>query len=170
MRLVLALLAASAFVYAKEPQEVDTRTLDGVVSAFYTAVSGPAGRDRDWATIRTLFMPEARIISAHPDKAGRPALRSLTVPEYEAQSGPAMKRLGFFDQEMRRSTRRFGNVAQVLSSYRIRNAADGPVTVKGVNAWQLYNDGKRWWIASICFDTDRPGNPLPKELSDSRPD
>ena len=26
---------------------------------------------------------------------------------------------------------------------------------------QLFHDGNRWWVLSIAWDNERPGNPLP---------
>ena len=36
---------------------------------------------------------------------------------------------------------------------------------RGVNSFQLLNDGKRWWIVSIFWDSERPDNPLPAKLA-----
>jgi hypothetical protein len=30
---------------------------------------------------------------------------------------------------------------------------------------QLLNDGKRWWVLSILWDTERSGNPVPKSMT-----
>jgi hypothetical protein len=51
----------------------------------------------------------------------------------------------------------------VLSSYE-GTVASGKVITRGVNIFQLYFDGKRWWILSMVWDEERPGNPIPKEL------
>jgi hypothetical protein len=55
-------------------------------------------------------------------------------------------------------------VATVLSSYEGTVASTGKVATRGVNIFQLYFDGKRWWILSMVWDEERPDNPLPPEL------
>jgi hypothetical protein len=35
---------------------------------------------------------------------------------------------------------------------------------RGVNIFQLYYDGQRWWILSIVWDEERSDNPIPPEL------
>jgi len=70
---------------------------------------------------------------------------------------------GFFEREVHRVTRSYGNIAQVFSTYEERRTPDGPVNGRGVNALQLFWDGKRWWVASaIWFDED-PAHPIPPE-------
>jgi hypothetical protein len=58
----------------------------------------------------------------------------------------------------------FGNVCQAFSTYEARR---GPFDQKpfatGINSIQLLNDGLRWWVASIVWDTERPSNPIPPE-------
>jgi hypothetical protein len=46
----------------------------------------------------------------------------------------------------------------------MRSKADGPVFGRGVNGLQIYWDGKRYWIASVMWDDEREGNPIPAEL------
>jgi hypothetical protein len=33
-----------------------------------------------------------------------------------------------------------------------------------VNIFSLYYDGKRWWIQTMLWDEEGPGNPIPAEL------
>src|SRR2546422_6791573 len=55
---------------------------------------------------------------------------------------------GFYEREIHRVTRAYGNITQVWSTYEERRAPDGPVQGRGINALQLFWDGKRWWVAS----------------------
>jgi hypothetical protein len=148
---------------AADPRDV--ASIDSLIRALYQVISGPAGEARNWDRARTLFMKEVRMISVSPDKAGKPNVRMITFAEYVERVSPIVAKQGFYESEIRRSVREFGNVAQVFSSYEIRHNPGEEALVRGVNALQLYFDGQRWWIASIIWDTDRPGNPLPKELT-----
>ena len=42
-----------------------------------------------------------------------------------------------------------------------RAPSDEKPLVRGINSIQLVNDGKRWWIASVAWDTEREDNPIP---------
>ena len=55
-------------------------------------------------------------------------------------------------------------MTQVLSSYESKRAPDGKPFERGVNSFQVLNDGKRWWIVSIFWDSERLDNPLPAKL------
>jgi hypothetical protein len=74
-----------------------------------------------------------------------------------------MVKNGFTEREIAHEIKRYGNVATVLSSYEGKTAA-GKAVSRGVNIFQLYFDGKRWWILSMVWDEERPGNPIPPEL------
>ncbi len=52
----------------------------------------------------------------------------------------------------------------MLSSYEGKNASTGKVITRGVNIFQLYFDGKRWWILSMVWDQETPANPIPPDL------
>lgn len=45
-----------------EANPADVKSPDAIVSAVYEAVSGSAGEERDWDRLRSLFLPEARLI------------------------------------------------------------------------------------------------------------
>lgn len=75
---------------------------------------------------------------------------------------------GFFEREINRVTRRFGNIAHVFSTYDYRATEDGPVQGRGVNSIQLFWDGDRWWIANATWDEERPDNPIPPDLRPTR--
>ncbi len=71
---------------------------------------------------------------------------------------------GFFEREVSRRTDCFGNVCQIFSTYEARRAAsDEKPFVRGINSIQLVRDGKRWWVASIVWDTERADNPIPAD-------
>jgi len=142
----------------------DVGSIDSLIKALYEVISGPAGQARNWDRARTLFMPDVRMISVSPNKEGKPNVRMISFPEYVERVTPMVAKQGFYESEIKRSVREFGNVAQVLTSYEIRHNPGEEPLLRGVNALQVYFDGHRWWIASIIWDTDRPGNPMPQYL------
>jgi hypothetical protein len=75
---------------------------------------------------------------------------------------------GLIEYEIGSHVERFGNVAQVRSVYALRRTADGPVIDRGVNYFQLYWDGARWWITGMVWNDERPDNPIPKDWVEVR--
>ena len=143
-------------------READVTTLDGILNAFYEIVSGPAGEPRDWDRDRTLYVPGGLFVPTGM-KESRASVQVLDHEGYIERSGPVVS-AGFFEQEVHRVTKIYGNIAHVFSTYEARRTKDGPVMIRGVNSIQLVNDGKRWWIVSSAWDTEREGNPLPQEF------
>lgn len=141
----------------------DVRTIDGIMAAFYEIVSGPAGQPRDWSRDSTLYMPGVRFVAMH-ERDGRPVARVMDHEAFARSSDTTIVPGGFYEQEIGRVERRFGNIAHVFSSYHYRRTPDGPVLGRGVNSLQLYWDGDRWWIASAIWDDERPDNPIPGDL------
>ena len=52
-------------------------------------------------------------------------------------------------------------MAQAFSSYQSFRRGEPAPFARGINSIQLFWDGQRWWIMSIFWDAERPGNPLP---------
>ena len=57
----------------------------------------------------------------------------------------------FWEGELWRETRRFDNVAHVLSAYETRRNRAGEVVNRGVNSIQLFRRGDRWWISAMIW-------------------
>ncbi len=142
----------------------DVATIEGVVKASYEVISGGVGVPRDWGRDRTLFDPNSRSVAVIVDpKTGATTAAAKSEQEFADEDDAWMVKNGFMERELRHIIKRYGNVATVLSSYEGKNA-DGKVITRGVNIFQLYFDGKRWWILSMVWDQERPGNPIPSEL------
>ena len=140
----------------------DVKSLDSILVVIYDVISGPAG-DRDWNRFRSLFAPEARLTSATRKKGG--TVRLLDVDGYARGAGGYFKTHAFYESAIVNRVERFGNIAQVFSSYASRNAPNQEPFARGVNSIQLFNDGTRWWVISILWDEEGPANPLPRDLS-----
>jgi hypothetical protein len=144
------------------PRPQDVETLDSILDAFYDVISGPAGRVRDWDRDRALYLPEARQVATGV-RDGKPFALAMDHDAYAARADELFRRDGFYEREIHRVVRRFGNIAHVFSTYESRREEDGPVFARGINSIDLYFDGARWWIASAVWDSERPDNPIPPE-------
>lgn len=141
----------------------DVETLDGILGAFYDVISGAAGEERDWERDRALYLPGARQVATGVLPDGAPFARAMDQEAYAARAREIFRREGFYEREIHRVVRRFGNMAHAFSIYESRREKDGPVFARGVNSIDLYFDGARWWIASAIWDSERSGNPIPPE-------
>jgi hypothetical protein len=145
------------------PRAEDVATVDGIVHAYYDVITGPAGTPRQWGRDRSLYIPNVRFVATGVAKEG-PYARVMEHQAFVDGSDAGMVRDGFYEREIHRVTRSYGNIVQVFSTYEERRAADGPVEGRGINALQLFWDGKRWWIASaIWFDED-PAHSIPPDF------
>lgn len=145
----------------------DVGTIEGIVTAFYDVINGPAGTPRQWRRDSTLYMPKATFVSMG-EKDGKPIPAVMTPEEFRRAVNPELVEKGFFETEIGHRVERFGNVAQVRSAYEMRRTAKGHPFGRGVNYLLLYWDGGRWWIANAVWDDERPGNQLPRSWIDSR--
>jgi hypothetical protein len=149
---------------APAARPADVGSAEAIIAALYDVISGPRGQDRDWQRFRSLFTSGARLIVGAPSPDGRVPSRSMTVEEYVVAADPFLKRDGFWEREIARRVERYGNVTHVFSTYESRvNTPDSPPFSRGINSIQLVTNGERWWVVTILWDFERPGNPIPAE-------
>jgi hypothetical protein len=147
----------------------DVATMDAIVSAVYDVISGPAKSPRNWDRFRSLFVPGARLIPTGPRPTGEVSSRVLTPEDYIQRSGPFLEQNGFFEREISKRVEKFGNIAHIFSTYESRHAREEEKPfARGINSFQLMNDGKRWWIVTIFWQGEDDKNPLPAEYLRSR--
>jgi len=140
----------------------DVASADSVIAAVYDVISGPAGQKRDWDRMRSLFIPGARLISVGPAAEGVFAGRVMTVGDYIQRGSASLEKQGFFEREIARRAEEFGHIVHAFSTYESRRSADDPQPFsRGINSFQLMNDGKRWWIVTIYWEAERPDNRIP---------
>ena len=145
---------------AADPADVES--VDAIVSAVYDVISGPAGEARDWDRWRPLFIPEARLIAVGrtPDVANRH--RVMTPEDYVQSSGPFLEQNGFFEEEIGRTQEEFGPVVHLFSAYQSkRTLEDEEPFARGINSFQLFHDGSRWWVVSVYWQAEGPDFPIP---------
>ena len=142
----------------------DVSSPEAIVRADLECISGGVGVPRQWARNLSLYDRHGFFVATRTDaKTGKVNTRSETVQEYIDRSDKGLVRDGLTERELAHRVHRYGNVATVLSSYEGKTAA-GKVVARGVNIYQVYFDGKRWWITSVVWDEETPGNPIPAEL------
>jgi hypothetical protein len=166
-QLVLALSLLTSFPLAAQQapppaRPEDVSSVDAILRAVYDVISGPAGQKRDWDRMRSLFLPGARLIPTGKSPDGRHVSRVWTLEEYIANAGPRLEEMGFFEREIGRVQEQYGNIVHLMSAYDSkRKAEDAQPFARGVNSFQLFNDGSRWWVVTIFWQGETPDTPIP---------
>ena len=169
--ILISLLAfQTAMSQTKEANPADVASIDAIMKAVYDVISGDAGKARDWDRFRTLFHKDARMIpSGKNAKTGVTGANALTPEDYIKRVDPVFAKDGFFEREKARRVEQYGNIAHVFSTYEsFRKADDKAPFMRGINSFQLLNDGKRWWVVTIFWLGETPENPIPKQYLKSK--
>jgi len=150
----------------------DVSSIDAIINAAYAVISGPAGQQRDWKRERSLFWPGARLIPtamAAGDNLSDPAPQFLDMDTYIARVEPFFRENGFYETEVARRTEEFGQIAHAWSTYESRHSPDDAEPfMRGINSFQLFHDGNRWWIVNIFWQHETPGHSIPEKYDGSR--
>ncbi|MEJ7849456.1 MAG: hypothetical protein WKF92_15350 [Pyrinomonadaceae bacterium] len=164
--LILFTIQSAAFAQTvKEPNPADVSSLDAIMKAVYDVISGDAGKPRDWDRFRTLFHKDARMIPTGKNPTtGVVRATSFSPDDYIKRTESVFAKEGFHERETARHTETFGNITHAFSTYEaVRSLSDKKPFLRGINSFQLLNDGKRWWVLTIYWQAETPDNPIPKK-------
>ncbi len=128
-----------------------TESTQSIIDLAYQLISGKRGEERDWDRWRTLHYPGARLIPIEGEGENRVA-KVLTPDEFITTRSAIFASIDFFEWETERREERYGRLAQVWSSYLAASEPGGTPIRRGINSFQLWNDGERWWILSVAWD------------------
>ncbi len=156
---VLALLLSCSSsehvaIHHVEARPGDVQTIEGIVAAFYDIVNVAPGAPRQWDRDHTLYAPWVHFVAHLPERV------ILTHQEFVDRFDRFIAS-GFAEHEIKRTITRYGNIAQVASTY--ETIAAGRHS-RGVNLLQLYFDGARWWIEGAIWQDETPDQPIPATL------
>lgn len=167
--LAAAMLAA---VVAPTPAVSQTRTADpadvaspeAIVDAMYETINRRPGENFDWDRLRTLYMSNAIMIPSLEQTGGE--FRVLSVEDFidwvdeNAVVGGANDS-GFVEEQIAYRVERYGDIAQVFSTYQKRFATGTEILGRGINSIQLVYNDERWWVVSVIWDEEVGAGPLP---------
>jgi hypothetical protein len=158
--------SAPATPPAANPKDVDS--IDHIMTAVYDVISGPPG-PRNWDRMRSLFYEGARLIPSWRDDKGNIKTRSMTPDEYAKNGAAYFDKEGFFEVAVANRIETWDHIAHVWSTYESRHAKGEKPFARGINSFQLYYDGTRWWILTIYWQGEDPSHPIPENyLKDSK--
>jgi hypothetical protein len=141
----------------------DVATIEDTVRAFYSALSTPAGGKLDRNRLRSLFVPDGRIVVSREPSSSRAAdVTFLSPDEYTNISDAYTATAGFFDRSPANQVETFGVMAHVYSTYESRShPEDAKPMARGIKSFELLNSANRWYIVQVYWDSERPNNPIP---------
>jgi hypothetical protein len=161
---VLTFLIMGMFA-SSQAQNADLSTIDGLMESLYASISGPAG-ERDWEFFHSLYTSNAIMGAMRMTSEGNMIYSGFTPEEYVERNHPFLVENGFWEEELKRETVEYGELAHVFSSYEFRTEANGEeIRQRGINSLQLVFEDDRWWIISIQWNAERDSLPLPKKFA-----
>jgi hypothetical protein len=140
------------------PSDVDT--IEHILNAVYDSISGPAG-PRNWDRFRSLFYADARLIPTYRDQSGKIVANARTVDQYIERGTPYFAKDGFFESTVANRVEVWDHIAHVWSTYESRHAKGEKPFARGINSFQLFNDGSRWWVVTIYWEGEEQTHPIP---------
>ena len=145
---------------AARPGDVDS--IEHIIAAVYDVISGPPGQ-RDWDRFRSFFYAGARLVPTRRDEKGPVTARVLTPDEYAKRGQDYFSKEGFFENSVANRVEQWDNIAQVWSTYESHHAKGDKPFARGINSFQLLNDGTRWWILTIYWEAEDQTHQLPEK-------
>ena len=123
--------------------------LDAIIAEMYDTVCFENGERPDWRRQEAIFAADARMVRINDSGVFEFDMQSYKE-NFEAMidSGEMPT---FWEGELWRETREFGDMAHVLSAYETRRTRNGEVLNRGVNSIQLFKRDGRWWISAMIW-------------------
>jgi hypothetical protein len=138
-----------------QPAPADVATPEATVAAYYEALSGPVAKKRDWNRFLSLFFPGARLLPAEGKGHSGTMPHQFSPSKYLYDTESNMLEEGYLAKETDHRSEGFGKILHVWSTYEVRHAAaDAKPFVRGINSFELFFDGKRWWIFSVLWQPE----------------
>ncbi len=123
--------------------------LDAIITEMYETVCFENGQRPDWKRQEAIFAADARMVRINDSGVFEFDLQSYKENfESMIDSGEMPS---FWEGELWRETREFGDMAHVLSAYATRRTRRGEVLNRGVNSMQLFKRDGRWWISAMIW-------------------
>lgn len=155
---ILVMLIAGTMNAQIKSFESDVKTIDALMRASYEVVSGEKGAPRQWERDNYLHHPKA-VYSFYDKRVGQ---QTMTLDEFHAETDTMVFDTDFYEEEIHREVKLFGNIAHVWSTYETRLEKNGPVARRGINSVQLVFENDRWYIISWTFFGETELDKIPK--------
>jgi hypothetical protein len=151
-------LAGSAVAQAPDAGCALPSEAEGIPAALDAAITGPADKDR--ACMKTLLIPEARMMFVSLGADGAPTYTLQTLDDWITDvkaSGHALLE----EKQLKFHIERYGNIADLWSSYALR--IDGKQVARGIHSIQAIKETGGWRVTGIMVLAESATEPLPKK-------
>lgn len=161
----LLLSATSGIASAQQyPLEDDVASPESIVLATYESIQRAPGENFEWDRFRSLFIENATLIPSTEQSSGEFRVISPEgfiewIDSVTPIGGPNDK--GFAEEEVLHVMERYGDIAQVFSTYQKHFWGEEEILGRGINSFQLVHNNGRWWIVSIIWDEEVGAGPIP---------
>jgi len=152
------ILMLSPIAKAQTVDSLVVSTIDGVINEGLKIISGEKGENRDWEAFRQLFTANAQISVLAHDSLGNAQIRTYSLEKFVRIGKAFYEGDGFIEYEIGRKIEQYNGIATVFQSY---YAKELDLEEEGINTYQLVFDGKRWWISSLLWTSNRNGVEVP---------
>lgn len=160
-QLLATLMFTANALQAQVKYEKDVASIDALIKASYEVVSGEKGAKRQWE--RDLYLHHPKAIYSYYDRAKGKQI-AMSLQEFHKETDEMVLSTAFYEIEVNREVRVFGNIAQVWSTYETYIEKGGKVARRGINSIQLIFENNRWYIISWIFSGETETNRIPKSF------
>lgn len=146
-----------------QDRAADDPAIVQALSELYEVISFEEGAEPNWDGLQAVFHERARITRITPEGS------DYLEPASFLAMTRSMVELGaytsFYEFELEREVRQFGNMAQVWSLYETRRnrSAEKPLG-RGINSIQLIYEGDRWRVLGLLWDEQHAERQQPEGL------
>lgn len=146
-----------------QDRAADDPAIVQALAELYEVISFEEGADPNWNGLESVFHERARITRITPEGS------DYLEPTSFLAMTRSMVELGaytsFYEFEVEREVRRFGNMAQVWSLYETRrNRRAAEPLGRGINSIQLIFEGDRWRVLGLLWDEQQAERQPPEGL------
>lgn len=117
-----------------------------LVERLLQCVSSEPGGTKQWNSFKALCAADARIAVLVQSPGQPPVLRSYSVDDFVQTMSKSNR--PFQEKQLKIDVRSFNNMATVWQPYELKAQHE---TRTGVNTYQLYSDGTRWYVHSLLW-------------------
>ena len=140
----------------------ELKLLNRTVKDLYATISFVKGKRPDLPKMKSLFMPEAKLINNTGSKPVVMTLVQFTAVYLERlRSGLVTS---FEEKEVSHVTELFGKIAHRFSTYETRfDLTERKPFRVGINSFQFIKSGDRWLVASLVWNDQTERLKIPRK-------
>jgi hypothetical protein len=126
------------------------KDLDAVVTEMYASVCFEKGERPDWSRSAAIFAPAARMVRINDSGIFEFEDQKTYQADFDRMIDSG-EMPSFWEGELWRETKEFGDMAHVLSAYETRRSRNGEFMNRGANSIQMFRRDGHWWISAMIW-------------------